>query len=123
MEPGLHTGYQGVPGAYSEEALLSFAPEADAIPFRTLPDLFAALESGEVERAFVPVENSHAGSVVEAYDLMLDHPATVLAEWIHPVHHCLLALPGASIETIERVFSHPQALAQSAAFLREAGLP
>jgi prephenate dehydratase len=96
MDPGTHVGYQGVPGAYSEEALLSFAPEAEAISFHTLPDLFAALESGEIERAFVPVENSHAGSVVEAYDLMLDHPSTVLAEWIHPIHP---SLPPENMET------------------------
>jgi len=115
-------GYQGVPGAYSEEALLSFLPEARPTPFRTLPDLFAALAEGKIDRAFVPVENSHAGSVVETYDLMLDYPVTIQAEWVHPVHHFLLGVQGAEPSHIERVYSHPQALAQTAAFLRQAKL-
>jgi prephenate dehydratase len=119
---GLKVGYQGVPGAYSEEALVSFLPHARAVPYRTLVDLFAALDEGEIDQAFVPVENSHAGSVVEAYDLMLDYPVTVQAEWVHPVHHYLLGVEGADPSQIERVFSHPQALAQTATFLRQARL-
>lgn len=119
---GKKVGYQGVPGAYSEEALVSFLPDAQATPYRTLSDLFAALDAGEIEQAFVPVENSHAGSVVEAYDLMLDYPVTVLAERVHPVHHFLLGVEGAEPSNIERVYSHPQALAQTATFLRQAQL-
>lgn len=116
-------GYQGVPGAYSEEALRTAIPDADPAPLRTLADVFAALDSGEVDLAFIPIENSHAGSVVEGYDLMLDHEVTVLAEYLHPVHHYLLGVPGAAPADIELVYSHPQALAQSSAFLRQAGLP
>lgn len=115
-------GYQGVPGAYSEEGLLSFYPGAQPVSYRTLPDLFAALDGGEIERAFVPVENSHAGSVVETYDLMVAHQVTILAEWVHPVNHFLLGVPGTSQERVERVFSHPQALSQTAVYLRDAGL-
>lgn len=118
----IRVGYQGVPGAHSEEALLSFMPDSQAVPQRTLPDLFAALDEGEIDQAFVPVENSHAGSVVEAYDLMLDYPVIVTAEWIHPVHHYLLGIEGAQPAEIERVYSHPQALAQTASFLRNARL-
>jgi len=115
-------GYQGVPGAYSEEALRSFIPDADARPHRTLSDVFAALAAGEIEMAFVPVENSHAGSVAEAYDLMLDYPVTVQAEHVHEVHHLLLGIEGAEPSEIERVYSHPQALAQTDVFLRQARL-
>jgi prephenate dehydratase len=122
VKTGVTVGYQGVPGAYSEEALLSFLPESHPASYRTLQDLFAALADGQIERAFVPVENSHAGSVVEAYDLMLDYPVTVQAEWVHPVHHYLLGIEGAEPSEIERVYSHPQALAQTATFLRQARL-
>lgn len=115
-------GYQGVPGAYSEEALTSFLPEVQTVPLRTLPDLFAALESGQIDLAFVPVENSHAGSVAEAYDLMLDYPVTVQAEYVHHVHHLLLGVPGSTPAQVERVYSHPQALAQTERFLRQAHL-
>jgi prephenate dehydratase len=115
-------GYQGVPGAYSEEALISFLPGARPVPHRTLTDLFVALDSGEVDLAFAPVENSHAGSVAEAYDLMLEYPITIQAEYIHAVHHLLLGVQGAIPGEIERVFSHPQALAQTDRFLRQANL-
>jgi prephenate dehydratase len=115
-------GYQGVPGAHSEEALLSFMPGAEPISGRTLHDVFEALDEGAVDLAFVPVENSHAGSVVEAYDLILDYSVTVIAELIHPVKHFLLGVEGTEPSEVERVFSHPQALAQTAAFLRQASL-
>lgn len=118
----IRVGYQGIPGAYSEEALVAFQETAEPVSFRTLPDLFAALCEGTVDRAFVPVENSQAGSVVEAYDLMLDHRVIVLAEWIQPIHHYLLGVKGASPAVVERVFSHPQALAQTSAFIRQAQL-
>lgn len=114
--------YQGEPGAYSEEALLAYMPHAEPASGRTLQDVFAALDAGEVDFAFVPVENSHAGTVVEAYDLMLDYPVHVKAEWIQPVNHFLLGVEGAQPAEVERVFSHPQALAQTAAYLRQASL-
>jgi prephenate dehydratase/chorismate mutase/prephenate dehydratase len=53
---------------------------------------------------------------------MAEYEVTIQAEWIHPVHHSLLGIPGAQPSQIERVFSHPQALAQTAAFLQEARL-
>lgn len=118
----INVGYQGIPGAYSEEALMAFQEAARPHSFRTLPDLFAALTEGLVDRAFVPVENSQAGSVVEAYDLMLDHRITILAEWIQPINHYLLGVKGASPADVTRVYSHPQALAQTAAFIRQANL-
>lgn len=114
--------YQGVPGAYSEEALVAFLPAAERVSGRTLQDVFSLLDTGEVEFAFVPVENSHAGSVVEAYDLMLDYPVHVRGEWIQPVDHYLLGVEGARSDGIERVYSHPQALAQSAQYLRQASV-
>lgn len=118
----LTIGYQGVPGAYSEEGLMTFMPEAERVSLRTLRDVFAALAEGHIDRAFIPVENSHAGSVVEAYDLMLEFPVTVQGEYIHQVHHFLLGVEGSEPAQIERVFSHPQALAQTDRFLREAKL-
>src|SRR5437763_14449580 len=120
--PTTTVGYQGVPGAYSEEALISFLPGVQAMPLRTLADVFAALSGGSIDLAFVPVENSHAGSVAEAYDLMLEHPVTVQAEHIHQVHHLLLGIEGADPAEAELVYSHPQALAQTDRFLRQAQL-
>lgn len=125
MDPGERpqtVGYQGVPGAYSEEALLAALPGIKPVPLRTLADVFAALGSGQIDSAFVPVENSHAGSVAEAYDLMIECPVTVRAEYVHRVHHLLLGIEGAEPAEIELVYSHPQALAQTDRYLRQARL-
>ena len=70
----------------------------------------------------MPVENSQAGSINETYDLLLAHDLVIAAELDHRVVHCLLALPGQSLDAITRVYSHPQALAQCDAYLRRLGV-
>src|SRR5579872_7109247 len=115
-------GYQGAPGAHSEEALRSFLSPVHPVPHRTLNDLFQALSDGEVEFALVPIENSHAGTIGEVYDLLLEHEVSVIAEHIHEVHLYLLGVEGTEPSQVEVVYSHPQALAQTDRFLRNARL-
>ena len=109
--------YQGEAGAYSEAGVIALFPEAD---HRALPSIRAVFESVEVGRAswgLVPMDNSQAGSINETYDLFLRHGLHLVAETIVRVDHCLLALPGTSIDDIREVSSHPQAIAQSEEFL------
>jgi len=113
--------FQGEPGAYSDEALAAAFGEVDRLPHRTLAGVFAAVESGQATRGIVPVENSYAGSINETYDLLLTSPLVIAGELTHPVNHCLLALPGETLATVTRVLSHPQALAQCAAFIDTRG--
>lgn len=114
--------FQGEHGAYSEDAVMSLYPDADPTPYRTLPEVFEAVEGGSVERAVVPVENSQAGSINEAYDLLLKHSLSITAEHHLEVIHCLLALPGQTLTEIKQVYSHPQALSQCAEYLRALGV-
>ncbi len=114
--------FQGEPGAYSDEALTAARGEVERLPCRTLRDVFAAVEGGAASSAIVPVENSYAGSINETYDLLLTFPLVIVGEITHRVDHCLLALPGEVLENLERVLSHPQALAQCETFLRAHGL-
>ncbi len=65
------------------------------------------------------MENSLAGSINQTYDLLTDSVLHVVGEQVVRVHHNLLALPGTRLEDVRRVYSHPQALAQCQAFLRE----
>lgn len=114
--------FQGERGAYSEDAVLALYPDAEPRPYRTLSDVFEAVESGAVERAVVPVENSQAGSINETYDLLLKHSLSISAEHYLDVIHCLLALPDQALTDIKQVYSHPQALAQCAEYLRALGV-
>lgn len=111
--------FQGIHGAYSEQALRQhFGDETEVFPCPTLSDLFAAIQSGKVRYAIVPVENALAGAVSQAYELLMDSDLRIQAEVILHVHHCLLAPHGTTLEALERVQSHPQALAQCEQFLK-----
>ena len=111
--------YQGLAGAFSEAAAAALFPGAGLVPRRTFAEVFAALEASEVNAAVVPVENTHAGSVADVYDLLRQHDtATIVAELILRVSHGLLGARGARLEDIQVARSHPQALAQVEEFLR-----
>ncbi|MCS7040619.1 MAG: bifunctional chorismate mutase/prephenate dehydratase, partial [Caldilineales bacterium] len=105
--------FQGEHGAFSEEAIrLHFGPDVRTLPCRAFEDIFAAVEEGRADFGALPVENSVAGSINKAYDLLLDHDLKVWGEILLRVRHNLLALPGTTLDRITTVRSHPQALAQ-----------
>jgi len=105
----LITAYQGEPGAYSEIAALRIG---EPKPFESFEEVFAAVENRAVDYAVIPIENSLGGSIHQNYDLLLQHPVTIVAETFVKVEHCLLGIPGSSTEHARKVLSHPQALAQ-----------
>ncbi len=109
--------FQGEHGAYSEEAIRNhFGDEVETLPCRAFEHIFDAVERGEATFGAVPVENSVAGSINKAYDLLLEHDLRVHGEILLRVRHNLLTLPG-NAENIVYVRSHPQALAQCEGFL------
>jgi len=111
--------FQGELGAYSEQAVRQhFGPEPVSLPCRSFGEIFLALQDGNATHGMLPVENSLAGTVIPAYDLLVDHDLHVQAEVIVRVEHCLMAAPGASIQDIKRVKSHYQALGQCEQTLR-----
>lgn len=118
----MRVAFQGERGAYSEEAVAALWEVADALPCASLREVFDAVASGRAERGVVPVENSQAGSINETYDLLLAHTLYITGEIDLRIRHCLLALPGQTLEMIRHVYSHPQALAQCEEFLRQHGL-
>lgn len=118
----LRVAYQGVPGAYSEAAAAKAYPGCEAIPCDQFEVAFQAVELWIADRAVMPVENSLGGSIHRNYDLLLRHRLHIVGEVQLPVHHCLLALPGVRIEYLNRVISHPQALAQCEHTLTKLGL-
>ena len=116
---GTRVAIQGEPGSFSHEAALKLVPEAEIAPCSLSAEVFEALSSGAVDAAVIPIENSLAGSVLEHFDLLLQHDVTVQGEALLRIRHNLIALPGRKIEDIRRVFSHPVALAQCRRFLAE----
>lgn len=114
----IRIAFQGETGAFSEEALRGFVADAEAVPLSSFEKVFEALESAAVERAVIPIENSLFGSVHACYDLLRMHEAFIIGELQLRIRHNLIALPGAALEDIRVVRSHPQALGQCRDFLR-----
>ncbi len=112
--------YQGAEGAYSEEATIRFFGEdVNSFHVDTFRDAFGALEDGSADYAVLPIENSTAGIVSEVYDLLTEYENYIVGEQIIDIKHCLLGVPGAKMEDITTVYSHPQSLMQSSRFLTE----
>ncbi|KAE9602052.1 hypothetical protein Lal_00040759 [Lupinus albus] len=108
----VRVAYQGLPGAYSEDAALKAYPNCETVPCDEFEDTFKAVELWLVEKAVLPIENSVGGSIHRNYDLLLRHRLHIVGEVQLQVNHCLLGLPGVRKEELKGVVSHPQALAQ-----------
>jgi len=110
--------FQGVLGAFSEDAVHQFfKDQVELVPLPDLSDVFAMVSAGQVDYGVVPVENTIEGSVTQVNDLLLENDLTVVGEVIVRVVHCLIGHPGVAMSEIQRVYSHPQALAQCRKFL------
>jgi chorismate mutase/prephenate dehydratase len=113
--------FQGIEGSYSQLAARKyFAVRSEGMEFvgtDTFAEALAMAESGEVGYAFLPVENTTAGSINQTYDLLRQTALSIVGEEVLHVRHQLLGLQGAEVEKLRRVLSHPQALAQCSRFL------
>ena len=113
-------GYQGVQGSFGEAAAMTYFNESHSrlIQHEEFEDVFEALNQGTIDYGIVPIENSSAGEVLEIYDLMVKHNLYIVGEQVIRVRHNLLGIQGATIEKLQEVYSHPQALSQSKEFLK-----
>ncbi len=110
--------FQGVEGAYSYAAMHGFfGGDIESFHVQTWKDAMDAIASGRADYGVLPIENSTAGIVAEIYDLLVDYDLYIVGEQIIRCEHALLGLPEASIEDIQVVYSHPQALMQCKTFL------
>ena len=113
LTQGKRVVYQGTEGAFAHLACLGFFGEdVDCHPVPTWRKAMEEVKDGSSDLAVLPFENSTAGIVSENYDLLVEYQATVVGEYLLPVEHCLLGVPGAALPEITRVYSHPQALLQ-----------
>ncbi|HEX6434843.1 MAG TPA: 3-deoxy-7-phosphoheptulonate synthase, partial [Gemmatimonadales bacterium] len=114
---------QGSHGSFSEAAARRRWPQLEALACREVKDVVAAVREGRADAGCLPIENSLIGSVTTTYDLLHeafgDGTLRLTHEILHPVHHTIMAIPGASISGIRRVLSHPVALGQCRVWLSE----
>lgn len=113
--------FQGEHGAYSEEAVRQHFGEVETLPCPNFQRLCEAVLSGQATHGMLPVENALAGTVAQSYELLFENDMRVQAEVILRVQHMLLAPAETRLEDIQRVKSHPQALAQCEGYLRRRG--
>ena len=112
--------FQGREGSYSQEAMFQyFGKDIHCFHVEVFRDAMEAIEEGSADFAVLPIENSSAGAVDEVFDLLVEFENYIVDEIVLPVQHMLAGIPGAKLDTVERVYSHPQALMQSARYLGE----
>lgn len=110
--------FQGVHGAYSDEAMQAFFDDSiESSHVETWREAMEAVSGDEADFAVLPIENSTAGIVSDMYDLLLEYENYIVGEQIIPIEHVLMSVPGATPETIRTVYSHPQGLAQCREYL------
>ncbi len=114
--------YQGVPGAFSEAAILSHWPQAQPQGCPTFAETFQAILDHPQGIGLLPIENAYRGPVFDVLDLLTASPLSIRAEAVQPVELALMAYGHSDLDRIKKVRSHPQALMQSQKFWREHGL-
>src|SRR5574338_1693393 len=114
----LKVAFQGESGAYSQAAAVSFFKDPiDTMPHPTFYDALDSTENRRSDYTILPVENSLEGSVGESYDLLLTTKLSAVGEIYHRISHCLIGLQ--TLEKIDTVYSHPQALGQCREFIQK----
>jgi len=112
--------FQGERGAYSEEAALKFfGQKIKTISCKTFSEVFRAVEKEKADYGIIPIENSLEGSIGENYDLLLKSKLKISGETILRIRHCLITGKETKLNSITKIYSHPQALGQCREFLEK----
>lgn len=120
-KPGTVTGYFGKEGSYTESAARSMYGGIFK-SYSSIQGLFAAVAQGEIDYGVVPIENSVEGSVGITNDLLYHDHLSIVAETYSRISHALIVKPGTTLDEIEGVISHPQALGQCSSILLKLGV-
>lgn len=116
------TAYLGDESSYSHAAAQELIG-GELVGYESMSKVIAAAESGECERAVLPVENNVEGAVNEVYDALFDSGLFIAKQLVLPVRHSLIAADGVGLDGLSRIISHPQAIAQCRSFLNRLELP
>ncbi len=120
IRSGSRVYYFGVPGSHTQQAMENFfGTEINAESCTSFQGVMEAVQSGRADYGVLPIENSSTGGITANYDLLLNYDNCIVGEYVMKIDQCLLAPPGTKIEQIQKVYSHPQGLAQCSVFLEE----
>jgi prephenate dehydratase len=122
MTKAMKIAFQGEPGANSHIAIVEAFPDAEPLPCATFEDALAAIASGEADLGMIPIENSIAGRVADIHHLLPQSGLFIVGEWFLPIHHQMMALPGATLADIKTIESHVHALGQCRRLIRKLGV-
>jgi prephenate dehydratase len=114
--------FQGMPGAYSHQACVETFPDMQTLPCGSFEQTIAAVREGRADLAMLPVENSTYGRVADIHRLLPESGLHIVGEAFVRVHINLMALPGVTLDQIERVRAHLVLLPQCRAFLDSLGI-
>lgn len=112
MQNGLKVAYSGVEGAFAHIAAGRIFPASNRISYTDFKAAYDSVVSGESDVAVLPIENSYAGEVGQTIDLIFSGGLFINGIYELEIHQNLLGVPGATVEDIKKVTSHPQALSQ-----------
>ena len=112
MQNGLKVAYSGVEGAFAHIAAGRIFPDSQRISCRDFQSAYDAVVSGTCDVAVLPIENSYAGEVGQTMDLIFSGNLYINGIYELEIHQNLLGIPGAVVQDIRKVTSHPQALGQ-----------
>ena len=112
LEQPLKIAYLGPEGTYTQTAALKhFGHSVSTAPMSSIPDVFAAVESGQTNYGLVPVENSTEGVISHTLDMFIDSSLRVCGEVEIPINH-YLASNSQDVSMIRHIYSHQQSFAQ-----------
>lgn len=115
---GMRVAYSGIEGAFAHIAAGRLFPDAEKVPYANFKETYQAVVSGDCDAAILPLENSYAGEVGQVTDLLFSGPLYINGTTALSVSQDLVAVPGAKLDQITTVISHPQALSQCDKFIK-----
>lgn len=119
LEGSISVGYFGAEGSFTHQASLQkFGRSLSLLPYRTINDVFQAVQKKEIRYGVVPIENSTEGMVKATLDALLKHDLRIYADIVLQIKQSLLSF-AQSVEEIETIYTHPQAYAQCRNFIQQ----
>lgn len=112
MQSGLKVAYSGVEGAFAHIAAGRIFQGSNRVSYRDFKSAYDSVVNGDSDVAILPIENSYAGEVGQTIDLIFSGGLFINGIYELEIHQNLLGLPGATVDDIKKVTSHPQALSQ-----------